>query len=116
MLERDVGSPCAADREDAIPPHPGFLTPGIVVLRRHALQGIRIKCPSRESDGTSALFRAQRFGTFPGFKPRAGRDRVLAIRGARGSDVALKHSAAGIQKAMSDRLCALPGREPEIGP
>jgi hypothetical protein len=24
MLERDVGSSCAADREDAIPPGPGF--------------------------------------------------------------------------------------------
>jgi hypothetical protein len=56
---------------------------------------------------------ACRFGApcfaIPGLKSRAGRDRVPAIRGARGSDAALKHSAAGIQKAMSDRLRALPG-------
>jgi hypothetical protein len=57
-----------------------------------------------------APYEGYRFiGSYPGLKP--GRDRVLAIRGARGSDVALKHSAAEIQKAMSDRLCALPAEK-----
>jgi hypothetical protein len=59
---------------------------------------------------SSAAAHARRHKADVWFAAPDGRDRVLAIRGARGSDVALKHSASGIRKAMSDRLCALPAR------